>query len=55
MSDTNYYCAGTRCRRTTRRVRVRMGQNTYYYCVECGRRLEVREEQLQPEPRRKTG
>ncbi len=40
MTDTNYYCAGSHCRRTTRRVRVRMANQTYYYCVECGRRLE---------------
>ena len=40
MSDTNDYCAGSHCRRTTRRVRVRMANQTYYYCVECGRRLE---------------
>ena len=40
MTGTNYYCAGSHCRRTTRRVRVRMANQTYYYCVECGRRLE---------------
>ena len=40
MADTNYYCAGSHCRRTTQRVRVRMAEQTYYYCVECGRRLE---------------
>ena len=44
MTDTNYYCAGSHCRKTTRRVRVRMSNQTYFYCVECGRRLETREE-----------
>ena len=44
MTATNYYCAGSQCRRTTQRVRVRMASQTYYYCVECGRRLESREQ-----------
>jgi len=37
---SNYYCASHLCRRTTRHVCVRMAKQTYYYCVECGRRLE---------------
>jgi hypothetical protein len=39
----NYYCASSQCRRTTQRLRVEMAQKTYYYCVECGRRLERKE------------
>ena len=42
MQVANYYCA--ECRQTTQRVTVRMMNRTYYYCVKCGRRLEVREE-----------
>lgn len=42
MSCSSYYCAGDHCRRTTSRVRVRMRKRTYFYCVECGRRLELR-------------
>lgn len=38
----SYYCAGQGCRRTTNRVTVRMQNRTYYYCVQCGRRLETR-------------
>ena len=44
MQDANYYCAANLCRRTTQRVTVRMMNRTYYYCVRCGRRLELREE-----------
>ena len=44
MSCTNYYCAGDHCRRTTQRLCVRMMNRTYYYCVVCGRRLELRGE-----------
>ena len=42
MRCTNYYCAGDHCRRTTQRVRVRIDDRTYLYCVHCGRRLEMR-------------
>jgi len=42
MTGANYYCAGDHCRRTTSHLRVRMDRETYLYCVECGRRLEVR-------------
>jgi len=42
MSCNSYYCAGDHCRRTTNRMRVRMRKRTYFYCVECGRRLELR-------------
>ena len=44
MNGTSYYCAGQGCRRTTPRVTVRMLDRTYFYCVQCGRRLESREE-----------
>ncbi len=44
MTGNNYYCAGEQCRRTTRRLCVRMRKRTYYYCVNCGRRLELRDE-----------
>ena len=44
MSCTNYYCAGDRCRRTTQHLCVRLQSGTYLYCVNCGRRLEVRDE-----------
>ncbi len=44
-NNSNYYCAGSRCRKTTRRVCVRMSNRTYLYCVDCGRRLEMRREQ----------
>ncbi len=44
MQGANYYCAADQCRQTTQRVTVRMMNRTYYYCVRCGRRLEVREE-----------
>jgi hypothetical protein len=37
----NHYCSGADCRRTTRRVRVRLDSRTYLYCVRCGRRLDV--------------
>ena len=47
MQGANYYCAGDQCRQTTQRVTVRMMDRTYYYCVKCGRRLEVREEHEQ--------
>ena len=40
----NYYCAGENCRKTTRRLTVRMMDRTYFYCVNCGRRLELRGE-----------
>ena len=55
MTGNNYYCAGNHCRRTTQRVRVRMAERTYYYCVECGRRLECREERARQPVQRKTG
>lgn len=42
MMGTNYYCAGERCRKTTRHVCVRMDERVYFYCVDCGRRLELR-------------
>lgn len=44
MACTNYYCAGQRCRQTTNHLRVRMHDRTYFYCVKCGRRLELRGE-----------
>ncbi len=44
MTFRSYYCDSPQCRRTTRRFCVRMNQRTYYYCVECGRRLELRPE-----------
>ena len=44
MTCTSYYCAGDHCRRTTNHLCVRMQQRTYYYCVQCGRRLELRDE-----------
>lgn len=44
MHGTNYYCAGQACHRTTQHVIVRMHERTYYYCVQCGRRLEERTE-----------
>ena len=43
---SNYYCASHLCRRTTRHVCVRMAKQTYYYCVECGRRLEKISEEI---------
>jgi len=42
MMGNNFYCAGDQCRKTTRRLCVRMRKRTYYYCVNCGRRLELR-------------
>jgi len=48
MTGTNFYCAGEGCRRTTRRLTVRMQNRTYYYCVNCGRRLELRGEVAEP-------
>ena len=54
MTGTNYYCSGDRCRRTTHRLRVRMSNRTYYYCVECGRRLETRTEYEEHQPRKAT-
>ncbi|MHC4931986.1 MAG: hypothetical protein ACYTGV_07345 [Planctomycetota bacterium] len=42
MTGHNYYCAGDHCRRTTERVRVHMKGKTYFYCVDCGKRLEER-------------
>lgn len=44
MTFRNYYCDSPQCRRTTRRLCVRMNGRTYYYCVDCGRRLELRPE-----------
>ena len=44
MTGNNYYCAGDQCRKTTRRLCVRMRNRTYYYCVNCGRRLELRDD-----------
>ena len=44
MMGNNYYCAGDQCRRTTRRLCVRMRKRTYFYCVNCGRRLELRDD-----------
>lgn len=44
MTGNNYYCAGDQCRKTTRRLCVRMRKRTYFYCVNCGRRLELRDE-----------
>lgn len=44
MTGNNYYCAGEQCRKTTRRLCVRMRKRTYFYCVNCGRRLELRED-----------
>lgn len=38
----NYYCANSSCRRTTVHLCVKMDRRKYLYCVECGRRLEVR-------------
>jgi len=53
----NYYCAGDQCRKTTRRLCVRMRKRTYYYCVNCGRRLELRadHEHEQVRVRRRAG
>jgi len=44
MQSTHHYCSGHLCRGTTRHVRVRMESRTYFYCVQCGRRLETRVE-----------
>lgn len=44
MTATNYYCSGEQCRRTTRRMTVQLQRRTYFYCVKCGRRLELRDE-----------
>jgi hypothetical protein len=55
MHRTNYYCAGPHCRRTTRRLTVRLHSRTYYYCVDCGRRLVLLELAAHPDahvPRR---
>jgi len=52
---TNYYCAGENCRRTTQRLTVRMQDRTYFYCVKCGRRLELRGEYEQTRVPRKAG
>jgi len=57
MHGSNYYCAGQACHRTTHHVIVRMHDRTYYYCVQCGRRLEERteyEKTLGDEQARKT-
>ncbi len=57
MHGSNYYCAGQACHRTTQHVIVRMHERTYYYCVQCGRRLEERaeyEKTLGDEQARKT-
>jgi len=43
MTGTNYYCSSAACRKTTAHVRVRMDRRTYFYCVQCGHRLELRE------------
>ena len=50
MTCNNYYCAGDHCRKTTERVRVRMRNRTYFYCVVCGRRLEMRDEYERQQP-----
>lgn len=42
-SHPSRYCAGPNCRRTTKRLRVRIRGRVYLYCVECGRRLELRQ------------
>ena len=42
VTRSNYYCANSGCRRTTVHLCVKMEQRKYLYCVECGRRLEVR-------------
>ena len=56
MTGTNFYCAGEGCRRTTRRLTVRMQNRTYFYCVNCGRRLELRAEETdQPRRARQAG
>jgi len=52
MTITSYYCAGEPCRKTTPRVTVRMRNRTYYYCVKCGRRLELRGEYEETRTRR---
>ena len=44
MQSIHHYCSGHLCRATTRHVRVRMESRTYFYCVQCGRRLETRAE-----------
>jgi len=53
MTGTNYYCAGERCRKTTRHLYVRLENQAYLYCVECGRRLDVRPEELRGTTRRR--
>lgn len=53
MSGHNYYCAGEHCRKTTSHFCVRMDERTYYYCVDCGRRLEVRLEVRQAHAKRR--
>jgi hypothetical protein len=53
MTGTSYYCAGDGCRRTTRRLTVRMQKRTYFYCVDCGRRLELRDEEAAERRQRK--
>jgi len=55
MPGTNYYCAGQSCRRTTRHLYVRLENQGYLYCVDCGRRLEVREDARHTNPNRKVG
>lgn len=42
MTGTNYYCTGDSCRKTTPHVCVRMDKRTFFYCVHCGHRLELR-------------
>ncbi len=44
MSCNSYYCSSQHCRRTTRHLCVKMRERTFFYCVTCGRRLELREE-----------
>jgi len=53
MTGTNYYCAGDRCRKTTRHLYVRLESLAYLYCVDCGRRLDVRPEATQGETQRR--
>jgi len=50
MSCNSYYCSGDTCRRTTRHLCVKMRHRTFFYCVACGRRLELRGEAESPVP-----
>ncbi|MGH2670222.1 MAG: hypothetical protein ACRDH5_14090 [bacterium] len=55
MTGTNFYCAGDQCRKTTHHVCVRMNEQTYFYCVTCGRRLELLPSRVPNRPDRKVG